>query len=371
MRFKDILLENVVLNATKPVLVPGDHATAQAVESLGLENSLEDWAHNRYSKWVLHVKEANPEWKEFIGSDQVRSWYTGVLVKYILKDKENKFLPMAPPHIHFDKIPHKDEIKGLNWAIENGELNQIRYFPADDGKIHMDLRNQLEEAEHFFSSLMYDIFAQPHIPGNSDEATTKRLMQVHKQQKTNAEKLLKNIARSPMEQLLQQWAKYNQKRPTVKAEQIEDQTKVHEEGDVSFWRLDSENAFKATGSALKNCIGSMYHYKPEEYQIYVLRDKGTEQAAIAIHVGEDSYHRGAELPAVRENKGYNNRPTPAIYTDQVINFFQKMGVKGVVGSGIRDNHSMGLMLDKDGFKNVRKEFPLNNCLLYTSPRPRD
>ena len=359
MRFKDILLENVVLNATKPVLVPGDHATAQAVESLGLENSLEDWAHNRYSKWVIHVKEANPEWKEFIGSDQVRSWYTGVLVKYILKDKENKFLPMAPPHIHFDKIPHKDEIKGLNWAIENGELNQIRYFPADDGKIHMDLRNQLEEAEHFFSSLMYDIFAQPHIPGNSDEATTKRLMQVHKQQKTNAEKLLKNIARSPMEQLLQQWAKYNQKRPTVKAEQIEDQTKVHEEGDVSFWRLDSENAFKATGSALKNCIGSMYHYKPEEYQIYVLRDKGTEQAAIAIHVGEDSYHRGAELPAVRENKGYNNRPTPAIYTDQVINFFQKMGVKGVVGSGIRDNHSMGLMLDKDGFKNVRKEFPLN------------
>ena len=58
MRFKDILLENVVLNATKPVLVPGDHATAQAVESLGLENSLEDWAHNRYSKWVIHVKEA-------------------------------------------------------------------------------------------------------------------------------------------------------------------------------------------------------------------------------------------------------------------------------------------------------------------------
>ena len=360
MRFRDILLENVVLNATKPVVVPGDHETAQAVEILGLTNSLEDWAHNRYSKWVIHVKEANPEWKEFIGSEQIRSWYTGVLVKYIIKDKNKTFLPIAPPHIHFDKIPHKDEIKGLNWAIENGQLNQIRYFPADDGKIHMDLRNQLEEAEHFFTSLMYDIFAQPHIPGNADEATTKRLMQVHKQQKTNAEKLLKNIARSPMDQLLQQWAKYNQKRPTVKAEQIEDQTKVFEDGEVTFWRLDSEQAFKATGSALKNCIGSMYHYKPEEYQIYVLRDKGTEQAAIAIQVGEDRYSYSDHLPAVRENKGYNNRPTPAIYTDSVVKFLTKLEVKGVMGAGARDNHSMGLMNNAPGeWKNVRTEYPLN------------
>ena len=364
MRFKSILLENVVLNATKPVVVQGEQA--QAVEMLGLTNSLEDWAFNRYSKWVIQVKEANQNFANFIGSESVKSWYTGVLVKYILKDKENKFLPIAPPHLGFDKIPHKDEIKGLNWAIENGELNQIKYFPADDGKINQDLRNQLEEAEHFFTSLMYDIHAQPHIPGNSDEATTKRLMQVHKQQKTNAEKLLKNIARSPMDQLLQQWAKYNQKRPTVKAEQIEDQTKVHEEGNVSFWKLESENAFKATGSALKNCIGSMYHYKPDEYDMYVVRDKGTEQAAICIQTNPEAQSgywggvRGGEVPAVRENKGYNNRPTPAIYTDEVINFFRKIGVKGVMGAGQRDNGSMGLVFEpQSGFKNIRKEFPLN------------
>ena len=46
MRFKDILLENVVLNATKPLMVSGEQA--QAVQALGLENSLEDWAHKRY-----------------------------------------------------------------------------------------------------------------------------------------------------------------------------------------------------------------------------------------------------------------------------------------------------------------------------------
>jgi len=366
MRFKDILLENVVLNATKPVLVPGDVEATNVAQHLGLDNSLEDWAHKRYSKWIIQVKEANPEWRDFIGSESVRTWYMGILVKYILKDKEGKFLLVAPTQLTLTQIPHKDEIKGLTWAIDNGELNQIRYFPADDGKIHQDLRNQLEEAEHFFTSLMSDIYGQAHIPGNSDEATTKQLMQVHQQQKKNAEKLLKNLARSPMEQLLQQWAKYNQTRPTIKSEQIQDQTKVYEQGKVSFWKLESENAFKAIGSALKNCIGSIYHFKPDEYDMYVLRDKGTEQAAICIQTNPDAgsgYYGGrkrqGEVPAVRENKGYNNRPTPAVYTDELIDFFKKVGVKGVMGAGQRDNHSMGLMFDKDGFKNIRKEYPLN------------
>ena len=84
MRFKDILLENVVLNATKPLMVSGEQA--QAVQALGLENSLEDWAHKRYSKWIIQVKEAK-QVKQVVDSLQPGCQHWNQVNQFVTNEK--------------------------------------------------------------------------------------------------------------------------------------------------------------------------------------------------------------------------------------------------------------------------------------------